>query len=70
MNKDFIKQRIDIFADADIDPTSDEQVIAMLKRKFNILLPQRPTLDEALEVVTKKHDIIALIIDYRAMPNV
>jgi len=69
LNKAFIKQRIDIFADMDIDPAIDSQVIELLQRKFNILLPQRPTLDEALEVVIKSHEIIGLIIQYRSVPK-
>lgn len=66
MNKSFIKQRIAIFSGMDIDPAIDSEVIDMLKRKFAILLPQRPTLDESLEVVIKSHEIIGLIIQYRS----
>ena len=66
MNKTFIKQRIDIFSGAEIDPLNDKAVIELLQRKFNIFLPQRPTLDEALEVVIKKHEIIGLMLNYRA----
>jgi hypothetical protein len=70
LNKAFIKQRIAIFADKDIDPAIDSEVIELLQRKFNILLPQRPTLDEALEVVIKTHEVIGLIIQYRSASKV
>ena len=65
MNRAFIRQRIAIFSDIDIDPDIDSQVIEVLQRKFNILLPQRPSLNESLEVVVKTHEIIGLLLQYR-----
>ncbi|MFL0802682.1 MAG: hypothetical protein K6L81_03120 [Agarilytica sp.] len=66
MNREFIKQRIDIFSGTDIDPNNDAQVIEILQRKFDIHLPQRSSLDDALEATSCDHDIIGLIIKYRA----
>jgi len=65
MNKDFILQRICIFSGKELDPNSEEQVIDLLKDKFNIYLPQRRTLDEALTSSGSDHEIIQLILQYR-----
>lgn len=65
MNKEFVKQRIAIFCGMDIDPSIDSQVTDILQRKFNISLPQRASLDEALEAAISDHEIISLIIKYR-----
>ncbi|MFT7527256.1 MAG: hypothetical protein ACI9LY_002411, partial [Arenicella sp.] len=35
--------------------------------KFNIRLPQRPSLDNSLSSATSDHEIISLILQYRAM---
>ena len=67
MNREFIQQRIAVFAGTAIDPNTDSEVIEMLKRRFNIHLPQRPTLDEALKACISDHEIINLISDYRAI---
>lgn len=66
MNKAYIKQRISIFCGSDIDANDDSQVTEVLQRKFNILLPQRPTLDSSLAAVISDHEIISLIIKYRS----
>lgn len=66
-NKDFILQRIRIFAGMEIDPGVDEQVDELLKGKFDIMLPQRRSLNESLEASTSDHDIVALILKYRTM---
>ncbi|MFT5755422.1 MAG: DNA polymerase I-like protein with 3'-5' exonuclease and polymerase domains [Alteromonadaceae bacterium] len=66
MNKDFILQRICIFSGKDVDPNSDEQIIKLLRDKFNIRLPQRPTLNEALSSSGSEHEIIHLILQYRS----
>lgn len=65
-NKEFIRKRICVYAGKDIDPMSDEQVREMLKIKFNIFLPQRPTLNEALGATNNLHEIISLILQYRS----
>ncbi|MCJ8299213.1 MAG: hypothetical protein MJK13_09810 [Pseudomonadales bacterium] len=66
-NKSFVRQRICIYAGQDVDPNNDEQVGNILKFKLEIQLPQRSSMDEALAASTSDHEIIALIIRYRAM---
>lgn len=66
-NKEFIHQRICIYADKDFDPAVDVQVEEVLRSKFNIHLPQRKSMDESLESATSDHGIIELILQYRAM---
>ena len=66
-NKDFIHQRICIYAGKEFDPTVDEYVTEVLRSKFNILLPQRASLNESLESVASVHEIIGLILQYRTM---
>ena len=65
MNKEFIHQRICVFSGKDIDPNIDEQVVTILRDKFNIFLPQRPTLDQSLAVSGSDHEIISLLLKYR-----
>ena len=67
MSKKFIHQRISIFSGKEIDPSSDEQVLNILRSKFNINLPQRRTLDEALASSGSDHEIISLLIKYRTI---
>ena len=67
--KAFILQRICIYAGREVDPNSDEQVVEILRNKFNILLPQRRSMNESLAAVTSDHEIIGLIIKYRSMCN-
>ncbi|PCJ44318.1 MAG: hypothetical protein COA99_07010 [Moraxellaceae bacterium] len=66
-NKDFILQRIRIFAGSEIDPSVDEQVDEVLKDKFEIMLPQRRSMNESLASSTSDHEIVALILKYREM---
>lgn len=66
-SKDFILQRICIYAGSKIDPNTDQEVESLLKTKFNISLPQRRTLDEALDSSSSEHEIIDLIKKYRAL---
>lgn len=63
----FTLQRICNFAGKMFDPDSDEQVNQVLRDKFNISLPQRRTMNDALAAVSSDHDIIALILQYRTM---
>lgn len=65
MNKDFILQRICIFSGKEIDPNSEEQVINILREKFNIRLPQSRTLNESLTSSGSEHEIVNLILRYR-----
>ena len=66
-NKDFILQRIRIFAGREIDPNIDEQVDEVLKDRFEIMLPQRRSMNESLAASTSDHEILALILKYREM---
>ena len=66
-SKDFILQRIHIFAGKEIDPNIDTQVHEMLKEKFDIMLPQRRSMNESLDATTSDHEIVGLILKYRAM---
>lgn len=70
MGKDYLKKRISIYAGTDIDPNIDSQVVKILRNKFNIALPQRSSLDDALSDATSSHEIIELIIKYRSMNDV
>lgn len=65
--REFMLQRICVFAGKDINPDDDADVIEMLKVKFNIMLPQRPSLNDALASSTSDHDIVELLINYRSM---
>ncbi|PSL12067.1 hypothetical protein CLV44_12051 [Marinobacterium halophilum] len=66
VNKDFILQRICIYAGQDFDPLVDEQVTEVLRSRFNINLPQKSSLDYSLESTISDHEIINLILQYRA----
>lgn len=66
-SKDFILQRIHIFAGKEIDPNVDKQVDDILKEKFEIMLPQRRSMNESLSSSTSDHEIIELILKYRTM---
>ncbi len=66
-SKEFIHKRICIYAGKDIDPNSDEQVGDILRSKFNIHLPQRRSMNESLTSAISDHEIISLILKYRAM---
>lgn len=64
-NKDFILQRICIFAGQEFDPNSDKEVADVLRKKFNVHLPQRPSMLESLQSTISDHEIIQLIYQYR-----
>lgn len=66
-SKDFILQRICIYAGKEFDPMADKQVAEVLRSKFNIHLPQRASVNQSLESVTSDHEIIRLILQYRTM---
>lgn len=65
--KDFILQRICIYAGKEFDPTVDKQVVDVLRSRFNIHLPQRASLNDSLASTTSDHEIIGLILEYRTM---
>lgn len=64
-NKDFILQRIWVYAGKEFDPLADKAVVEVLKSKFNIYLPQRASLNESLSSVKSDHEIIGLLLQYR-----
>lgn len=66
-NKEFILQRICVYAGKEIDPNSDKQVAEILDRKFNIRLPQRSNMNDSLASAKSEHEILGLLIQYRTM---
>jgi DNA polymerase I-like protein with 3'-5' exonuclease and polymerase domains len=66
-NKEFIRKRICIYAGRDFDPSIDEHVSEVLRSKFNVLLPQRASMEASLESAISDHEIINLILQYRTM---
>lgn len=58
---------INIFAEQDFNPNTDEDVLSVLRDDLNIRLPQRSTLDDSLASAASDHEIIALILKYRAL---
>lgn len=64
-NRDFILQRICIYAGREIDPDDNKQVADILRSKFNVHLPQRASFNESLELAICDHEIISLILQYR-----
>lgn len=68
-SKEFLLQRICIYAGKPVDPNSDIEVSALLRDKFNIRLPQRPSFIESLQSTTSTHEILDLIVKYRTTEN-
>lgn len=68
VNKEILRQKIAVYAGADIDPSVDAVVLEMLRKKLNIYLPQRASLNQALRAGISDHEIIQLLLDYRALP--
>ena len=66
VDKSYIKQRINIFANQPIDPNSDLQVKRALLG-LGIKLPQKNNLNDSLNASNDKHEIVSLIIQYRKM---
>lgn len=66
VNKNYIQQRINIFAGKPINPTSDLQVRDVLL-ELKIKLPQNNNLDDALRASNDEHEIIKLIVQYRKL---
>jgi len=65
-NKNYIQQRINIFANTPVNPNSDLQVKSALLG-LNIKLPQKTNLDDSLNACNDEHEIVQLIIQYRKM---
>lgn len=68
VSKEDIYQAINIFANKDFDPNSDEEVLNVLNNVLNIRLPQRSSLNDSLASAASDHEIIELILKYRTMP--
>ena len=66
-NKDFILQRIVVYAGREFDPGIDKEVVEVLRSKFDIRLPQRASVNQSLASATSDHEIIRLILEYRTM---
>lgn len=67
IDKSFVLQRICAYAGRDINPDNDAEVTDVLRRKFNILLPQRRNLNDSLTSVASDHEIISLLRQYRSV---
>ena len=65
IDKAFLRQKIAVFFREDIDPDQDELVVAMLRSKFNIRLPQRTQLNASLQASASTHAVIELLLEYR-----
>ncbi len=57
--------KINSFFGYEIDPNLDKLVKRVLREELGILLPQRRTLEEALESSIHDHEILNLIVKYR-----
>ncbi|HEY7772308.1 MAG TPA: hypothetical protein VIC26_03950 [Marinagarivorans sp.] len=66
-DKDFIRQRINVYAGREIEPDSDDDVQRLLREKFNIHLPQRASFLDSLTSANSRHDILDLLIEYRQL---
>lgn len=66
-NKDFVYQRICNYSGEEFDPNEDHKVLKILRSRFNIHLPQRASINDALEAATSDHEIVELILQYRTM---
>ncbi len=64
-SKEFVFQRICVYAGKEFDPASDKQVADVLRSRFNIRLPQRSSMNESLAATKSDHEIIRLILEYR-----
>lgn len=65
-SKQEIYQHICTYTNKEFDPNTDSHVLELLRNKFNIYLPQRSSLDDSLAATASDHEIIQLIIKYRA----
>ena len=64
MDKNYLKQRIAIFAKQPIDPNSDLQVKSALLG-LDIKLPQKRDFNDALNACNDEHEFVRLIKQYR-----
>ncbi|MCG8672415.1 MAG: hypothetical protein MI867_23625 [Pseudomonadales bacterium] len=66
VDKNFTLQRIKIYLGGEVDPNSDAQITELLRDKFNVVLPQRRSMNESLRDCTSDHEIVGLILKYRS----
>lgn len=66
-SKESIYKGICEYTNKEFDPNTDSDVLALLRNKFNIYLPQRSSLDDSLTATASDHEIIELIIKYRSL---
>lgn len=66
-DKNFIRQRINVYAGREVELDSDEDVQSLLRDKFNIHLPQRANFLDSLTSANSQHDILDLLIEYRQL---
>ena len=64
-DKELIFQRICAYT-GEIDVSSDQKVVEVLRDKFNIRLPQRKNIVESLKASVSDHEILDLLISYHA----
>lgn len=65
-SSDLTLQRIQNYLGAAIDPNADADIVEALRQKFSIYLPQRQSLDDALAATISDHEVVELILQYRA----
>lgn len=61
-----IETRLRTLMGEDLDLQSDEQVLITLKRKYNIYLPQRKCLYDALRNSNSDHEVVNLLLQHRS----
>jgi len=66
-SKESVYKSICVYTNKEFDPNTDNDVLTLLRNKFNIYLPQRSTLDDSLTATASDHEIIELIIKYRTL---
>lgn len=70
LDKEYIRKRISVFLNEDdVDPSEDKEINRLLKAKLSIFLPQRASLDDSLANTVCDHEILDLIVQYRALVN-
>jgi DNA polymerase I-like protein with 3'-5' exonuclease and polymerase domains len=66
-SKESIYQKICKYTNKEFDPNTDNDVLELLRNKFNIYLPQRSSLDDSLSSTASDHEIVNLILQYRIL---
>jgi hypothetical protein len=66
-SKESIYKKICVYTNKEFDPNTDNDVLVLLRNKFNIYLPQRSSLDDSLSSTASDHEIVDLILQYRIL---